>query len=84
MDDLSINLCLKEFQLLARSIGLMWFLGDEEFYLGELLVGDGHQADLSVFGKSGFHSALVDGGIFAAGTMAHVDGELKHGEAVLE
>ena len=73
---------LKQFELLARRIGLLWLATEKQLYVAKLLVGDAQNADLAKFGKHGFHTPAVYFSILHAGTVTDVDGELKHGEAV--
>lgn len=75
---------LEELQLLAWRIGLDMFFADKQLYFGELLVGDGQATYLSELWQGCFDAFEVYGGILAAGTVAHVDGELEHREAVAQ
>lgn len=75
---------LKELQLLAWRIGLDMFFADEQLYFGELLVGDGQATYLSELWQGCFDAFEVYGGILAADTVAHVDGELEHRETVAQ
>ena len=72
----------KELQLLTGGIDALCFLSVEQLYLAELLVRDAQNAYFPVVGEEGLHALDVDGGVFAAGAMAQIDGELEHGEAV--
>lgn len=69
---------------MTGGIGLDLFFADVEFDVGKLAVGDGEAAHLPILRKQGADPTEVDVGIFAAGTMAHIDGELEHGESVGE
>ena len=80
----AVLLFLKKLQLLSGGVGWHLFLCHKEFDFGELLVGDGEAAHLSVLGQGCLDALEVHGGIFAAGAVAHVDGELEHGEAVAQ
>jgi len=72
----------EEFELLTGSIGWHFFFAYIEFDVGELFVGNGEAAHLSVLGQERADSFEVDFGVLAAGAVAHVDGELEHGETV--
>ena len=62
----------------------MAFGSIKKLHGGKLFVGDGENPYFSVRGQQVFHTAHVYFGIFAAGTVAHVDGELEHGETVAQ
>ena len=74
---------LKQLQLLAWRIGMLGLCAKEQLNIAKLLVSDAHNANLPEFGQDGFHSFAMNLCILHAGTMAHIDGKLKHGEPVL-
>lgn len=74
---------LKQLQLLTWSIGRLWLGTKKELYVTKLLVSDAHDSHLSEFWQHGFYPFAMNLCILHAGTMAHVDGKLKHGEPVL-
>ena len=74
---------LKQLQLLTWGIGLLRLSAIKQLNVAKLLVSDAHNANLPEFGQDGFHTFAMNLCILHAGTMAHVDGKLKHGEPVL-
>lgn len=73
---------LEQFQLLSRRRDTLLLLAAKQLNGGELLVGHAKDADIAIVGKNRFDSLNMHLGILLTGTMAHVDGELKHREAV--
>jgi hypothetical protein len=55
----------------------------EQLDVAKLFISDTHNANLPKFGQDGFHSFAMNLCILHAGTMAYIDGKLKHGEPVL-
>lgn len=78
------NSVLEEFELLSWCVRLNLFLAHEEFYLGELLVGDGETSYLAKLRQRRLYTLQVYIGVLAAGAVAHVDGELEHSESVAQ
>lgn len=74
---------LKQLQLLAWCVGKLRFVAKEQFNISKLLVGDAHDAHLPEFGQDGFHPLAMNLCILHAGTMAHINRKLEHGEAIL-
>ena len=60
----------------------MRFLAVEELDAGKLFVGNSQYAYLTIFWHKRLDAANVYGSIFAAGTVAYIDGKLEHREAV--
>ena len=54
----------------------------EDFNFAKLFVGDGYDGHMTVFGQQCFDTSQMYVGILTAGTVAHIDGKLKHGESV--
>ena len=75
---------LKQLQLLPWSIWELRLVAIEKLYVAELFVGDAHDADLAELWQHGFDPLAVNLCILHAGTVAHIDGELKHGEPILD
>ncbi len=50
--------------------------------LGKLFVGKAENSDMAIFGKIAFYATHKTVGSFFAGTVAHVNGELKHQETI--
>lgn len=73
---------LEQFELLIGSIGAFLFLAEENFYIGELLVGDTKYANIAFLGQDGLYPPDMHIGIVHAGAMSYIDRELKHGETV--
>lgn len=72
----------EQFELLIGSIGALLFLAEENFYIGELLVGDTEYANIAFLGQDGLYPPDMHIGIVHAGAMPYIDRELKHGETV--
>lgn len=66
------------------SIGDGWLglLAIKKLNVFELFVGDGKNAYFAIFRHQSLDAADMYGGVLATGTMAHVDGKLKHREPV--
>lgn len=73
---------LKQFQLLAGSIDLLYLFTTKQLYVSELFVCDAYYSYLPVLRQKRFDPIFVYLGIFATHTMAHVYGELEHGKSV--
>ena len=74
---------LKQFQLLAWGIGLLRLCAKEQLDVTKLFVCDAHDANLAKLRQNCFHPFSMHLCILHTGTMADVNGELEHGEAVL-
>ncbi len=59
-------------------------LAVEQEHVGELLVRNAHDANLSIFGQGTLHTPYMHVGILCARAMAQVNRELKHREAILQ
>ena len=68
--------------MLAWGFGWQCFLIAEDFNFAKLFVGDGYDGHMTVFGQQCFDTPQMYVGILTAGTVAHIDGKLKHGESV--
>ena len=77
------SLFLKKFQLLPCGVWLLRLGSIKKFDVAKLLVGDAHNANLAKLGQDGFHALAMYLGVFHTSAMAYVDGELEHGEAIL-
>ena len=61
----------------------MWLLPIKKLNVSKLLVCYAHYSDLSIFRKKRVDTLHVDFCILHTCTMAYINGELKHGEAIL-
>ena len=61
----------------------MWLLPIKKLNVSKLLVSDAHYSDLSIFRKKRVDTLHVDFCILHTCAMAYINGELKHGEAIL-
>ena len=68
---------------MAWSIWLLRLGTEEYFDVAKLLVGDTHDTNLTKLWQDGLYTFAMHLSILHAGTVAHIDGELEHGEAVL-
>jgi len=73
----------EQLKLLPRRVWFDGLLSVEEFDVAKLFVGDAKYADMTELRQERLYTADMHLGVFHAGAMAHVDRELKHGEAVL-
>ena len=74
---------LEEFELLAWGIGLYGLAGIENLHVGKLFIGDAEHAYMATFWQDGPYTPHVHLGVLHTGAVAQIDGELKHGEAIL-
>ena len=74
----------EKFELLPRSIGGYNFSGREYLHHTKLFVGNAQYAHLALWWEKHFYPFYMHLGIFTAGAVAHINGELKHGEAVAQ
>lgn len=68
--------------MLWAYLRLFGFGALEQFDGTKLFVGNAHDADIAILGQKTLDSSDVGIGILNTGTMAHIDGELKHSEAI--
>ena len=59
-------------------------LAVEQEHVGELLVRNAHDANLSIFRQGALHPPYMHVGILRTRAMAQVNGELKHRETILQ
>ena len=74
---------LKQLELLTWSIWNLWFGSKEKFDIAKLFISYTHNPHFSKLRQYGFYAFTMDFSIFHTGTMTHIDGELKHGESIL-
>ncbi len=74
---------LKKLELLGCFGALAFRESTKKLHHPKLLVRQGENDDLTLGGQESFHAFNMYFGVFAAAAMAHINGILHHGKAIL-
>ena len=73
---------LEQLQLLWLRSRFLYFRTMIDVYVGKLFVSNTHHSHAATFGHEMLYALHVNVGIGHTSAVAHIDGKLKHGEAI--